>query len=262
FNLGESSRAVEYATKAYELRSRVSEPEKLHISGFYFMATGELYEAAQIYEMWIADYPRAVIPYANLGGVYSSLGQHDNALPKYREALRLGPDRVLNYSDLADAYRRLNRLDDAKATLDQALANKLDAIDLRVSMYHLAFLRGDEEQMEQQVTWAAGKPVEEAALLSKRSDTEAYYGRSSKARDLSNRSVNSAVGAQSKETAASWQVNAALREAELGNAALARQRINAALALSAGQDVKAQAALTLARIGDADRAQALAEQLE
>jgi hypothetical protein len=83
-----------------------------------------------------------------------------------------------------------------------------------------------------------------------------------RARDFSRRAVDSAVRAESKEAAAFWQVNAALREAELGNAASARQGVAAALALSPGRDVNLAAALTLARIGNVPRARALAEELE
>ncbi len=121
-------------------------------------------------------------------------------------------------------------MDEAKAVLDQALPRKLDGgADL---------------------------------LLSMQSDTEAYYGRMNKARDYSRRAVDSAVCADSKETAAFWQVNAPPREAELGNPALARQGVTAALMLSPGRDVKVVAALTLARISDQPRAKALVEKLE
>ena len=116
--------------------------------------------------------------------------------------------------------------------------------------------------MEQQVAWGAGKPGDEERLLSMQSDTEAYYGWMNKARDLSRRAVDSAVRADSNEAAAFWQVNAALREAELGNAALARQGVTAALALSRGRDVNVVAALTLARIGDVPQAKALVVELE
>ena len=112
------------------------------------------------------------------------------------------------------------------------------------------------------MAWAVGKPGDEDALLSMQSDTEAYYGRMNKARGFSQRAVGSALGADSKETAASWQMNAALREEEVGNAAAARQGVSAALAPSEGRDVKTIAALTLARVGDAPRAKALAAELE
>ena len=176
--------------------------------------------------------------------------------------MRLAPDNVSNYATLGSTYLILNRLDKAGATFDQALAHQLDSGFLRQYMYLLAFLRGNAAQMEQQVAWAGGKPGDEDVLLSMQSDTEAYYGRLSRARDFSRRAADSAIRAYSKETAALWQLNAALREAELGNTALAEQGITAALALSQARDVKLFAALTLGRSGDAPRARALVEELE
>jgi len=176
--------------------------------------------------------------------------------------LRLEPDDMISYSNLGSAYVNVGRFDEAKPIYEQALAHKLDGGPLRANIYVLDFLRGDTAQMEQQVAWAAGKPAVEDVLLSGQSDTEAYYGRMSKARDFSRRAVDSAVRADSKETAALWQANAALREAELGNDALAKRGVAAALALSPGRDVKVVAALTLARAGDTPRAKTMAEELE
>ncbi len=262
YNLSQPSLALEYATKAYQLRDRVTEREKLGISSAYFSATGELDKEVETYELWTANYPRAQTPHSNLGARYCDKGQYDKALAQYQEALRLAPDNVINYESLGLIYILLNRLDEAKATFDQALARKLDGGILRMNIYYLAFLRRDAAQMEQQVAWGAGKPGDEDGLLSEQSDTEAYYGRMSKARDYTRRAVDSAVRADSKETAALWQVNAALREAELGNLGAARQEVAAALALSSGRDVKVVAALTLARAADASRAKVLAEELE
>ena len=261
-NLLQRSLAVEYATKAYQLRDRVSEREKLRISANYFLATGEVDKEAQTYELWIANYPRDSVPHGDLGADYVNIGQYNEALAEFQETLRLAPDNVSNYATLGSTYLILNRLDKAGATFDQALAHQLDSGFLRQYMYLLAFLRGNAAQMEQQVAWAGGKPGDEDVLLSMQSDTEAYYGRLSKARDFSRRAADSAIRAYSKETAALWQLNAALREAELGNTALAEQGITAALALSQARDVKLFAALTLGRSGDAPRARALVEELE
>jgi serine/threonine protein kinase/tetratricopeptide (TPR) repeat protein len=261
-NLLQRSLAVEYATKAYQLRDRVSEREKLRITANYFLATGEIDEEAQTYELWITNYPRDSIPHGDLGADYVNLGQYDKALAEFQEAFRLAPDNVSNHAALGSTYLVLNRLDEAGATFNHALAHKLDSGFLRQYIYLLAFLRGDAGQMEQQVAWAAGKSGDEDVLLSMQSDTEAYYGRLTKARDFSRRAVDSAVRADSKETAALWQLNAALREAELGNIGYARQGVTAALALSGGRGVKLFAALTLARSGDAPRAKALVEELE
>jgi eukaryotic-like serine/threonine-protein kinase len=263
-NLGQPTLALEYATKAYQLRNRVTEREKLHISADYFFATGELDKEIQTYELWIASYPRDFVPHSNLGMSYKAEGQHDKALDEQQETLRLVPDRVIAYSNLGVTYLNLNRLKEATDIFDQALTRRLDSSALRQYMYYLAFLQGDTAQMEQQLAWSAGKPGVEDRLLSMQSDTEAYYGRLHKARDSSRRAVDSAVRADSKESAAFWQVNAALREAELGNAVLARQGVTAALALalSPGRDVKVIAAFTLARIGDVPPANALVGELE
>ncbi len=261
-NLGQPSLAVEYATKAYGLRDRVTEREKLRISADYFAATGELEKESQTYELWIANYPRDFVPHGNLSVIYTSIGQYEKAVAETQDSLRLAPENVAGYANLGQTYLSLNRLDDAKAAFDQALTRELDSGTLRLYMYNLAFLRGDAAQMEQQVAWGAGKPGDEDVLLSAQSDTEAYYGRLSKARDFSRRAVDSAVRADSKETAALWQVSAALREAELGDTYSAKQGVTAALALSSGRDVKEVAALALARIGDAPRATALVGELE
>jgi eukaryotic-like serine/threonine-protein kinase len=234
--------------------------EKLRISASYFSATGEIEKEVQAYELWEATYPRDTHR-TNLANDYVHMGQWDKALPLFQEVEQLAPTS-LGYANLAVTYLNLNRLEEAKSTLNEALGHKMDGGFLRQIIYFLAFLQRDDVTMEQQVAWAAGRPGEEDLLLSAQSDTEAYYGRMSKARDFSRRAMDSAVRADSKETAALWQINAALREAEVGNATLAKQAVAAALSLSPGRDVKVAASFTLARIGDLARAKAMAEQLE
>jgi serine/threonine protein kinase/tetratricopeptide (TPR) repeat protein len=262
-NLGQPSLAAENLKKAYALRDRVSEREKFHITAdYYAFATGELEKEAQTYVLWMQSYPRDYIPHANLGDNSKTLGQYDKAVAETREALRLEPNNLIEHSNLGLDLLALNRLDDAKAEFDQALARRLDGWTLRLYMYYLDFLRGDSAHMEQQLSWGAGKPGAEDPLLSAQSDTDAYYGRLTKARDFTRRAVDSAIRADSKETAALWQVNAALREAEFGNAAAAKQGVTTALGLAPGRDVKVLGALALARVGDTARAKAMVEELK
>ena len=261
-NLIKPSLAVEYATKAYQLRDRVTEREKLGISAAYFHETGDVEEVVQAYRQWKETYPRDFVPYGNLGITYNAMGFYDKALVEYREAGRLRPDNVINYGNLASAYVFLNRFDEAQATLDEALAHKLDGGNLRAWLYMVAFLREDKELMEQQLIWAAGKPGDEEGMLSNQSDTEAYYGRLRKARELTKRAVDLSVHGDSQEAAAIWQIGGALREAELGNLTNAKQGVKAALALSLGRDIKVTAALALARSKDAAGANAILEELE
>jgi len=210
-NLGQASLSAENIKKAYGLRDRVSERERYRISSLYYSnVTGELEQASQVYELWAKSYPQDVVPPGNLGSIYGNLGQYEKAVSETLEALRLEPNITVGYSNLAQDYLALSRLDDAKKAIEQAQERKLESDFLHLVMYELAFLKGDSAEMERQVVWAAGKPGTEDLLLSFQSDTEAYYGRLAKARDFSRRAVDSAVRADSRETAALWQVNAGL----------------------------------------------------
>jgi tetratricopeptide (TPR) repeat protein len=210
----------------------------------------------------VRSYPRDALPYRDLGVNAIVLGQLEKALSESQEALRLEPDNSLNYTNVANSYLALSRFDEAKATIEQATAHKLDSPNIHALLYTFAFLRSDAGDMERQVGWGAGKPGVEDTLLTVQSDMEAYYGRLEKARDFSRRAVGSAIRADSKEAAAFEQVEGALREAEFGNSALATHGAAAALALSPGRDVKVLAAFTLARAGDVAKARILVQDLE
>jgi serine/threonine protein kinase/Flp pilus assembly protein TadD len=261
-NLGQASLAAENIKKAYALRDRVSEREKYRISALYYdSVTGELEQTTQIYELWAKSYPQDSVPPGNLGVIYTELGQYEKAMTATEEAQRLAPGAI-GYSNMADLYIQMNRLDDAQKTIEEAQKRGLVGDFLHLAIYQLAFLKSDTAEMERQVEWAAGKPGTEDFLLSFQSDTEAYYGHLSTARDFSRRAVDAAVRNNSKETAAIWQVNAALREAEFGNVAIAKQDAAAALTLSPGRDVEVLAALVLARSRETARAKTIVGELE
>jgi len=263
-SLGEITRASENATKAFALRERVSERERYRISAFYYtFSTGELDKANQSYELWKQSYPHDSVAPLNLGNAYIIFGQWEKALAETEESLRLEPTNAIASGNLASTQLALDRTEDARRTLEQALAHKLDTWQLRLGLYDTAFLRGDQDTMQRELAWAAGRSGEEDwLLLSAQSDTEAYFGRLAKAREFSQRAVDSARRADARETAALWQASAALREAEFGNTAAARQEALAALALVPGRDVRSLAALALARAHETALAQKLADSLD
>jgi len=262
-NLGETGLASQYIQKAYELRERASELEKVRITAFYHdLVTGELPKILEAYELMTQEYPRSASGHLNLGTVYFELGQYERALAEHLKAVELTPPDGVLYGNLIGDYATLDRLQEAKTTYQKAIAAKLDNTEVRGNEYGVAFLEGDAAEMTQQVAWASGKPGVEDAFLSSQSDTEAFYGRLEKARELSRRAVESAEQNDEKEIAAQWRLDAALREAEFGNRAEARQQAAAALALSSSRDVQVLAALALAKAGDSGQARKLADDLE
>ncbi len=260
-NLREPGLASQNLTKAYNLRDRVGERERFRIAAtYYLLVTGELDKAIETYEMWAKTYPRNPEPYGNLGVDYSYLGQYEKAVAASLEDLRLNPGSAAAFTNLVGLYAALNRLDDAKTTYKQAVEHKVDNPFLHGNRYGVAFLESDTAEMKKQVAAVSGKPGEDI-LFSFESDTEAFYGRLNGARELSKRAAESARRTGSMETAAEWQMDAALREAEFNDIARSRQDVASALASAPTRDVSILAALALARIGDADRAKRMADDL-
>jgi serine/threonine protein kinase len=256
-NIAEPGMSAEYGKKAYELRDRTSEREKLYIDSHYYnFVTGDLEKALQAYQLWAQSYPRDEIPYTNLGAIDAQIGRYEKGLDESQEAFRLNPSG-LNYSNLVTAFICVNRLDEARVTAEGAQAKKLDSPYLRTAMYQLSFLKNDAAGMAQDVSWASGKPGIEDALLAMDGDSAAYSGQVRRAEDLTRQAVNSAVHADEKEVAAYYEAQAGVRQALFGNAEAAKRHVADALAMSNGRDVQYVAALALAFAGDTNRTQVL-----
>jgi eukaryotic-like serine/threonine-protein kinase len=263
-NLGEKNLARENTGKSYALRARVSEWEKFYIESHYYdFVTGDLENARKVYELWAQIYPREEVAPTNLGVVFQTLGQHDRALAEFREAMHITAPDSLSYTNLVNGQIYLKHLDEAGAAAQEAISKKFDSGALRINLYDLAFLKSDAAGMAEQVAWAAGKPGNENQMLVLESNTAAYSGKVSKARELSRRASGSAGHANDKEMAADNEAGAALWEALYGNGAEAKQHAATSIAaLSDGRDTQYVAALALALAGDAARAQKLADDLD
>jgi eukaryotic-like serine/threonine-protein kinase len=262
-DLYEPGLATENIRKAYELRDRLSERERLNITGEYYAdVTGELEKSVQAYEMYAQAYPRDHVPHTAAGLIYEYLGQYEKAIAEEQKSIQLFPGIADDYSNLMEDCVALNRIEEAKALYRQAIDRKVEGSFLNDDMYVIAFLEGNMEEMKQQAALAAGKPGVEDVLLAAQSDTEASHGHMVKAREFARQAVESARQADLKETAAQWQMYAALEEAEFGNSEVAWQEAKAGLALASTRDVQILAALTLARAGDTIHAQTLVEELE
>ena len=262
-NLNELTRAAENAHKAYDLGDKVSERERFHIEGTYYMETlGELEKAAQVYELWQQTYPRDYLPYLNLGDIYASLGNWEQALEEARAALRLEPNDENNYLNLGNDYASLNHFDEAEAIYKQAEEHKLESEFLLTNRYQLAFLLGDAAQMASLASDGMGKLGAEDLLLAYQADTDGWYGRLKRANEFTQQAMDSARNNDANEAAAIYQAVAALREVESGKREEAIAEANAAVRLAPNRDVKVIAALALARAGNGAAAEKLADEVD
>jgi DNA-binding winged helix-turn-helix (wHTH) protein/tetratricopeptide (TPR) repeat protein len=261
--LAEVERASEYYTRAFQLREHTSEREKLEIiAGYHATVTGDVDKAVQVYEQKLESYPRDALSYLNLGVEYAAQGQYEEAASVTRQGVRLALDQSRFYSALSGYALASQRFGDSRQAIRDAQARKLDDYSLHCDLYAIAFLEADSAAMAEQQQWLARNAESETFGLALASDTEAYGGHLSKARELTRRAVDSARRADSKENGAVWQTNAALREAAYGNRREARQTAAEALELApASQGAKSEAALAFAMAGETVRAESLAQDL-
>jgi eukaryotic-like serine/threonine-protein kinase len=261
--LGEMARANEYLSKAFQLRDHATEPEKLYIAGrYYSFYTGELDKAAQVFEQAVEDYPRNAGPYGTLSIVYDEQGQYEKAAEVIRRSLPLVPDVVGFYEDLVNDNLALQRFDEARQVVQQAQARKLDDVVIHNALYAVAFTSGDNDGMAKQQQWLETHPPFENWAFALASDTAAYGGHLADARKLTRQAVDSAVKADSKESAGVFQAISAQREAAVGNAAEARREAAEALRIDPSSDgVESETALAFAMAGDTDRAESMARDL-
>ncbi len=261
-NIGESGRSAENMRKAYDLRDRVSELEKLYIASHYGQfVSGDLDAARKAYELWRQTYPRDSTPAANLSVVYGIVGDYEKSLAAAQDAIKLDPGSGLDYTNLVFAYFQVNRLDEARTSAQEAQAHNLDSPALHSILYLIDFLQHDAAGMEREAASLMGKPGFEDNMLYSESETAGFGGQFSKARDLTRRASESAQRADEKETAATYDAEAAVREGLVGNTSQVKQPTQDALSLSTGKDVEAMSAMALGAAGGAPQATRLAGDL-
>jgi eukaryotic-like serine/threonine-protein kinase len=262
-NLGELQLGADYTKKAYDLRDRASEVERFYIDSHYYdNVEGNIESSIRVYQLWIDAYPHDTIPRNNLGVDYQFIGQWDKAIAQGLDAVRMGPDDSIHYTQVCASYMGLGRFDEAKATIAQANARKIDVPLFHRLLYFLAFVQNDPAAMSRELSLLSASSPESAALsLGFEGSSEAYIGHLQKARALTQRSVSAFAAAGQKESAAAVLLDFAFIEAAAGDPASAKKDVAAALALDSSRGIRLLAADVLARSGDPARADTLAGEI-
>jgi DNA-binding winged helix-turn-helix (wHTH) protein/tetratricopeptide (TPR) repeat protein len=259
-NLGEVKLAEENAAKSYRLRNRASGLERILIESWYHIyVTGDLERATAVSEIAVRTYPGNSRPLNDLGVLYDGLGRYDKALDLFRTSLTLDPSEA-TYNNLGLTLMAVGRAAEAKNILDEAFQRNFQSGYLLQTSYWNAFLLNDLVRMNQILSDSAEVPGARPLLLCEQANTEAYYGRFSKARQLSHTAANISRR-DNPEWAAACLARAAVREAEVRNFQPARELISEALHLSRDQTVTTLAALVMAETGNSSAALAIVKDL-
>jgi eukaryotic-like serine/threonine-protein kinase len=241
-------RQREALEKAFSLRDRVSEREKLQISGWYFTMAGDLERAVDAQEIFIKTYPSAIIQHNMLAASYSQLGRFEEAIDEAGEAIRLGMNGYQPFSHRSRALMRLNRFDEARDTIKRALAQHYDAPVFHNLLYTIAVVKGDTAGIKQESEWAA-RCSQEYEPYGWMASTAAGAGRLRDAHDLYNRGVHVALERGLNDPAAQLEIADAVNQAVIGKCREAREHSTRALDLSREQSVLLWAANVSALCG-------------
>jgi eukaryotic-like serine/threonine-protein kinase len=254
-SLDEDDSAASAVTKAYELRARMTEPNRLETEYLYYAwVTGDREKALSVLLQLVQTFPRNVTARLNLASCLAFLGQLDKAADEARESARLEPTPYI-YSEWIVNSIHAERFNEAQAALDEAARRKFDYADLQESRVRLAFLQEDRHAMQEQWNRAVGSP-DSRQLLLLGSYVEEFHGHFRKARELVQQAADKAPG-----TPDTFTYETALWQAESGNSAGARQNATTSLKTAHNRDGKLYLALGFARMGNTAQAEKLADAL-
>ncbi|HEX4080760.1 MAG TPA: tetratricopeptide repeat protein [Rhizomicrobium sp.] len=253
--LREVPETVANYSKAFELRARASEHERLRIVTNYHQRLGRFSVALQSYELWTRTYPRDAAAWWSLANFLTSLTRYSEAIQAGKEALRLDPYDSMSYITLARAEKRSNRFAEAVAVCRQAIADGYGNWDIHGLLYEIAFAQGDWKTMAEAVAMEAGRPTE-PWMLDYEAVAAATEGKLKRARDLFEQSLEEArlQGLDASGEVTAFMGDYVDAEAELGDQDEARKLA----AYIGGFD---QSPFQLAEIGDFSGAQSMVDGL-
>ncbi len=259
-NMGQQEAMLVYIRKAFELKDRASEREKLAITSDYYQYVGQIDKAIEVYNQYKQVYPRDERPRVNVAVTYLSIGQFDKALENGLEAIQLSPEKYNGYAIASDAYASMNRLDDAKAILAAAQQRKLGAALIHLELGTIALAQGDLATMAKEDALAKASPQGELALMQRDASLAAARGQLRRSRELYKKVQDTAQRLELTESSESAVLNMALIDALAGNRTEAIKGADAALKQGQSPSFMLFAADIYARSGQDAKARPLVEQ--
>ncbi|HET6980415.1 MAG TPA: protein kinase [Pyrinomonadaceae bacterium] len=256
-NFEQLEQAKEYVEKAYELRDRVSEREKLYITEkYYTYITGEIDKTIETLQTWSRLYPNDFIPHNNLSLNYKLIGRYDESLKEALEAVRLSPNNINARDNLVASFIGLGRFDEAEQAEREAQQINADALTAHANNYFFAFLRHDQSAMDREIQWSKGKP-EEAEMTMLFGFAALYSGKLKEARELQKHSLELLKQQNRPEAATTALLTTAAHLEMMGKCDEAKASAKSALGLLKGQKSLAMASFAYAACDDVSQAQSL-----
>jgi DNA-binding winged helix-turn-helix (wHTH) protein/Flp pilus assembly protein TadD len=255
--LGNTELSAASYTRAYQLRDRLTEKDRLNTEiAYYGRVTGDWEKEYSSVLRFLEIFPRDVLAHANLRAAFVYLGQPDRAADEAAETARLQPSSYY-FGSAIQSIRFASRFNEAKSWLAKADALKLDSSLIRRERLIVAFATGERDNVEKILKQEERGSYRED-FLHEHSLIEIQQGRFHSAERLRLQ----ALGRTSKASNADWWVVlSAMEDAEVGKDVQARRYESEAAGSPLDRDNKIALVLALARSGRTAEAGRLADQI-
>ena len=255
--LGNTELSAASYTRAYQLRDRLTEKNRLNTEiDYYGRVTGDWENEYSSVLRLLEIFPRDVGAHANLRAAFVYLGQPDRAADEAAEIARLHPSPYY-FGSAIQSIRFASRFNEAKSWLAKADALKLDSSLIRRERLIVAFATGDRDKVDEILKEEERGSYRED-FLHEHSLIEIQHGHFHSAERLRLQ----ALGPTSKAGNGDWWVVlSALEEAEAGKGVQARRYESEAARSKLDRNNRIALALALARSGRTEEAGQLADQI-
>lgn len=254
-NLGQSDEAKKMTTRAYELRQRVSEAERLYIEARYFSVVDvDTQKALDAYNVWLATYPRDYVALQNSAVLYRQRGERAEAIRRLELATRVAANEPLGFVNLGSAYLEGRQYAEARRAFEESLKLR-DATNARTGLYQIAVITGDAALADAQVAAVRGRR-DESDMTASRLFGALYRGRLKEAAERAAEFQTQMLALSRGPAAGQVLLALAIAEATAGLTEAARARVAAADADGVvDTDAADERLVVAALLGDRDLAQ-------
>jgi len=254
--LGDVGLSAAAYTRAYELRDRMTEKDRLSIEiDYYGRVTGDWQKEYSSALRLLKIFPRDELAHSNLRAAFVHLGQPQRAADEAAETARLRPSSYY-FGAAIQSIRFASRFNEAKSWLAKADALKFDTLLIRRERLIVAFATGDQDNVEKILTEEERGKHREDFLL-EHALIEIQQGRFRSAEGLRYRALQTLKPSD----AGWWVVLSALEDAEVGEEMQARTYESRAARSELDLGDKLALALALARSGETAGAGRLVDQI-
>src|SRR5947208_7368876 len=157
-NQGATTKALEYLRKAYDLRQRVTERERMYIESQYALQQFDLPKALESYKLFVATYPRDAAAWNNLATTYQIIGDLEQAAAGSQKAWEVAKWNNVAANNAAGTSLPLDRLPEGERNLKEALEQGgSDDVNYHLNALLDNFME-NRPDWDDVLQWAANRP--------------------------------------------------------------------------------------------------------